>query len=100
LPFFPNQENPILGTVRWIFICADYGNSVDIIPITKQLKQSTHYQKAVTVLKDTDEGKLMKLEFDSLFVFDRVITLPKTTFISPPCHYKGRCSDSFIQDYF
>ena len=98
VPFFPNQEDKTQGTVRWILIVEDLVDSVEIIPLTTQLGQVANYTQTTIVDVNSNEGRIMGLEDTSLFIFDRKISLTKKAFISPPCEYKGTCSQDFLEE--
>ena len=92
VPAFPNQENSSQYTSRPAIILEDLQDEVSIFPITKKLKQKERYKYCFIVKKDSEEGKEMGLQFDSLIVLDREVSVSKYRLLSKI----GSCPESII----
>ena len=90
---YPNQENSKETTARPVIIIEDLQDEVLLCPVTKQLKQKDNYKNTILVLKDTEEGKAMGLDFDSVIILDRIVPLKKLRLTGKI----GSCPDSIIE---
>jgi hypothetical protein len=90
---YPNQEEPSETTARPAIIIEDLQNEVLLCPVTKQIHQAQNYKYTFLVKKDSDDGKLLGFEYDSIIVLDRCVQLNKNRL----CGKKGICSDYIIE---
>lgn len=69
--YYPNEENPNLTTFRPGIVIECDSLEALIVPMTKQLHQQKNYPESFIIEKDSADGKMMKLGYDSLIIPSR-----------------------------
>ena len=93
---FPNQENPCLGTRRWIIVLEDLDEKIIAIPCTTKTHQSIRYKKYIEVEKSSYYGREMQIDYDSLIICDRTAAIRKLGLRI--IDYKGICPDELLDE--
>ncbi|MCB9235366.1 MAG: hypothetical protein H6581_27170 [Bacteroidia bacterium] len=70
---FPKQEAPTEFTFRPAIVVEDFGDSVDLVFMTKNAGQITRYPGSFIVTKDSSDGIEMGLAFDPATISKRFI---------------------------
>src|ERR1700752_700097 len=98
VPFFRHQEDRRDGEARWIIFLEGYGKTISVVPMTKQIHQADNYQKVIEVLKDSAEGRMMGLPYDSIIICDREEEM--SHFVIGKWKKKGQCSEEMLDRIF
>jgi hypothetical protein len=89
--YFENEENKDQGTARWLICLEDLGDKIVAVPLTKNTSQLTRYPKSFIITKDSEDGLMMGLLYDSLVIPSRVATIKKVQ-----AHKNGSCSEDLL----
>jgi hypothetical protein len=69
--YVPHKEDNTIGEDRWAICLEDLGDEIIMVPLTKKTLQKKRNPKSFIIKKDSDEGKSMKLLYDSLVLVNR-----------------------------
>ena len=90
----PNQEGGHGISVKLSIILENSHSLITVVPCTSQ-DQAWRYDKKIIVLKDSPEGKAMKLRWDSIIMIDRMDPFPERMIQS--IHEGGKAPESLLK---
>ena len=91
LSYYPHKEDKSQGEPRWVICLEDLHDSIIAVPLTKNTSHQIHNPGSLIITKDCEEGKKMKLLYDSLILPNRALRIYK-----PKGRKYGSCSDELI----
>ncbi|HUX56660.1 MAG TPA: hypothetical protein VMV77_06780 [Bacteroidales bacterium] len=91
VPYFPHEEDKTQGESRWLICLEDLGDEIIAIPLKSETTHIKDHPKSFIIEKDSEDGKSMKLQNDSLVVPDRAQRIRKLSAFK-----HGNCSDELI----
>lgn len=78
----PNREDPTQFTYRPAIVLKEEADMLTILvcPMTTKVeKAKKHYTYFIEVLKNSDEGKRLNLDDDSVLLIERIVKVKKST---------------------